>query len=110
MIAEHYEPDVAAKRTELEGRGYREIEGIGGLRPGVRVCNRGERYADAIRHGTAEVVAVYEKVPSPWSHSYGRRDVEVIVARVPLIDGLPPVGLWADYGCAIALTESGAAS
>jgi hypothetical protein len=84
--------------ADLLAHGYVEIEGVDRITPGARVHHCGERYSAAYLHGTAQVAAVFEKDPSPWAQSYGRRDIEVVVVRDrPLLDGMDLVHTWADY-------------
>jgi hypothetical protein len=89
---------VEKARADLLAHGYVEIDGIGQIKAGARVHHCGERYAAAYMHGTAQVAAVFEKDPSPWARSYGRRDIEIVIVRdKPMLDGMDPVHTWADY-------------
>ncbi|WP_026931197.1 hypothetical protein [Glycomyces tenuis] len=51
------------------------------LRVGTRIKHRNEEYWKAIRHGTANVVALTEKPDSPWSKTYRMRDIELVMFR-----------------------------
>jgi hypothetical protein len=71
------------------------------LKPGVRVCNRGEQYPEARQWGTAEIVAVLRK-PGEWEQKWGRLNIEVLVRRDPGCGFGGPLTWWADYGTFLA--------
>jgi hypothetical protein len=70
--------EVDAALAALRERGYQDIEEHGQLRPGVRIRHRGERYHEALEHGTGIVLAITEKPDSAWSRTYGTADIELI--------------------------------
>lgn len=72
------------------------------LKPGVRVCNRGELHYKAREVGTAEVVAVVRK-PGVWEELYHRLNLEVLVKR----DRDGSHVWWADYATDIATQQGG---
>lgn len=87
--------------AELTEYGYQDIAEHRGIKVGARVRHCGQRYYEAIENGTATVLAVMQKDPSPWADSYGRPDIEVLVADdKPMFPG-SPVSQWADYHCAV---------
>jgi hypothetical protein len=49
------------------------------LRVGTRVRHNGERYPEALEHGTGNVVALLHKPDSAWSRSYRAPDIELVV-------------------------------
>lgn len=96
----------AAHRADLEKRGYIEISEApvldgGTARVGDRVRNRGEQYPRAYAHGTARIVAIYERPDSPWSRKYRTRDIEIITQRDREPEGECGI-TWANYGTALA--------
>lgn len=98
----NWPPTHEEQRAALEGRGYVEIAEApvcrGGVaRTGDRVHNRGEQYVKAYWHGTAVVVAIYERLNSEWSRRYGERDIEIITQRDRDPEGVCPM-CWANYG------------
>lgn len=98
-----FEAAYAEARTELEARGYRDIEEHNGLRVGARVRNYGEQYYAAISKGTGVVRALMQRDPSSWSNEWGRPDIEVLVERDKSHrDDGSRVGRWADYGTVLA--------
>lgn len=94
----------AEQRTRLEERGYVEVPEArvvdGTVVVGDRVRNRGEQYVKAYWHGTARVVAIYEKPDSSWSRTYNMPDVEVITQRDRDPEGTCPMP-WANYGTVV---------
>lgn len=94
----------AQQRARLEERGYVEVPEArvvdGTIRPGDRVHNRGEQYVKAYWHGTATVVAIYERPDSAWSRKYDMPDVEVITQRDRDPEGTCPMA-WASYGTVV---------
>lgn len=88
----------------LENHGYKVIPEHKGLRAGLRVCNAGEQYYEAITKGTATVVAVMRNEGSFWEQKYRAPDVEVIVRR----DRDGSEGQWANYGTHIASEQPSA--
>jgi len=62
----------------LHAHGYVDVAEHGKLRPGVRIRHRGERYPEALEHGTGIVLAITERPDSPWSKTYGAADIELI--------------------------------
>ncbi len=91
-------------REDLLASGYQDIEETArGVRVGDRVRHVGERYDEAYEHGTATVLAIMELEGSPWSATWGQRDVELIIERdqPPTPDG-NRISQWADYHtCAV---------
>lgn len=85
-------------RHELKVRGYKEIAECRGLKAGERIRHVGDQYPEAYDKGTANVLAVFERVGSYWSQSYGDRDIELIVLS-ERGEQEPYVTLWADYHC-----------
>lgn len=92
------------RHDKLLERGYVDVAQHGGLRPGARVRNRGQQYTKARWDGTATLLAVMLKDPSPWAKKYGQPDVEVLVANDNPVDDSPfwLIGVWADYGTGLA--------
>lgn len=94
----------AEQRARLEERGYVEVPEArvvdGTVVVGDRVHNRGEQYVKAYWHGTARVVAIYERPDSPWSRTYRMPDVEVITQRDRDPEGTCPMP-WANYGTVV---------
>jgi hypothetical protein len=107
-------PDTAeAKIAELEAGGFRRIEHgprHPELRAGARVRNYGERWHEAIVHGTAVVVAVLRKgdddQPDSWERTYGRPNVEVVIDRDPEHRDFGRFSVWSDYGSPLALEQT----
>lgn len=90
----------------LIGRGFDLVDHappLEGLREGARVRNTSEQYDRARAEGTATVVAVLrrgtDERPDSWEQSWGRPNIEVVVAR----DADQPrvvhgrFTAWADY-------------
>jgi hypothetical protein len=78
MTTEH--PDFTRMHDDLLDHGYQDIAEHRGLRVGMRVRHIGHQYPEAYANGTGTVLAVMYKNPSSWSQSYGRPDVELLVA------------------------------
>lgn len=90
------------QHADLLARGYVDIDEIKGLRVGSRCHHANQRYVEAYWDGTAEVLAITEKLDSPWSRRWGDRDIELIVLRDgPVLPGLSRLGYWADYHTAV---------
>jgi hypothetical protein len=73
--------EVERCRAGLLEYGYVEVDDYQGLRRGVRVHHRRERFGDAYQNGTGTVAAVFRKDNSSWSRSWGVDDVELLVVR-----------------------------
>lgn len=86
---------VAAALAPLLADGFDHYEHEH-LKPGIRVRNRGEQYAEARQFGTGVIVAVLRK-PGAWEHTYGRLNIEVLVRR-DRPGYLNELSWWADYG------------
>lgn len=88
MVEHGYEP-VA----EFVFRGKR-------IAPGTRVSHCGERYVEAYRDGTANLLVVMHKPNSSWEREWHRPDVEVLALcdRDRFGSG-HRIGSWADYHC-----------
>jgi hypothetical protein len=87
--------------AELAERAYRDIPEHRGIKVGARVRHRGHRWLEAYLQGTATVLAVMQKGPSPWSVSWGRPDVEVLALPDNPMFPTAPVHGWADYHCEV---------
>jgi len=95
--AETQHPEYERMHAELAEHGYRDIPEHNGIKVGARVRHIGHRYPEAYREGTGTVLAVMHKDPSSWSASYGRPDIELLVAQDrPMSPGFPISGV-ADY-------------
>lgn len=71
---------AAAMVAELHKHGYADRKLVGELAAGARIRHRAHRWPEAYRDGTGVIVAVTERDPSPWSLSWGMRDIEMVVA------------------------------
>lgn len=70
--------EVDAMLAALRERGYQNVAEHGQLRPGTRIRHRGERYYEALEHGTGVVLAITEKPDSSWSRTWRMPDIELI--------------------------------
>lgn len=103
-LTEAVQVEFERRHDELLERGYVDVAQYGDLRPGARVRNRGQQYTKARWDGTATLLAIMLKDPSPWAKKYGRPDVEVLVAN-DNPNGDSPfwlIGGWSDYGTDLA--------
>jgi hypothetical protein len=100
MTARYLPDTIQGQREQLEAHGYMEVAEHGRLKPGARVCHRGQRWYEAIMKGTATIVAVYEKPDSPWSVEWHMPDIEVIAQRDDEPEGRCPI-TWAQYHCTV---------
>jgi hypothetical protein len=66
---------------ELLARGFVEIPEFRKLKVGGRIRGQGQRWYEAVVHGTATVERIFHKPDSSWSQKYGRPDVELIARR-----------------------------
>lgn len=78
--------------ADLLKRGYREVTEYSNLVIGQRVRHVGQRYSQALDHGTATIERIFHHPDSQWSRSHDADDVEVIVQKD---DG--SYGFWANY-------------
>lgn len=99
--------DYEQHRSDLVANGYTDVpDGAHDrLRVGARVRHRGQRWPEALDHGTATAVAVMERASSSWSQRYGTRDIEVIVLRDDTSHGFA-TGVWASYGTDLAREQT----
>jgi hypothetical protein len=74
------ESDAAEMLADLHESGYINVEQHGGLKAGTRVRHIGHKWPTALLEGSGNVVALTEKPQSSWSQSWGKPDVELIVA------------------------------
>lgn len=70
--------------AELHERGYVDLDEYvyprgAVLRVGTRVRHSGERYPEALEHGTGNVVALLHRPDSAWSRSWRMPDIELVV-------------------------------
>lgn len=84
-------------RAALAERGYKQIPERAGIQPGQRVRHYAHQYPEAYRDGTATVLAVMLRDPSPWTQTYQQPDVEVIVQSDRPYDAEHPIRTWASY-------------
>jgi len=90
--------ELEQNRAELLAHGYVDLPEHNGITVGARVHHRNERYYEALRDGTATVLALMERVDSPWSREWRQRDIELIVRRdKPFLGAGSLLSKWADY-------------
>jgi hypothetical protein len=103
------EEQVEAERilAGLHERGYIDRDRHNDLAPGVRVRHRGHQWPAAYREGTGVVVAITEKPDSGWSQSWGKPDVEMVVAfDKPTLPGMSRLSTLAQYHVAVIESEA----
>lgn len=95
---EHVASLIADGFYEIDEFTYRDKT----LKPGTRVLHCGERWHEAMRDGTANILRIFRQPPGcEWERDWDRPNVEVVALSDKPRITTSRIGKWADYHCRI---------